>query len=276
MVTNIVLRRAAERLTDSETPLLDARVLLSYVTGIDSLALFRDITMEEQSRFDALIDRRAAGEPVAYIVGEKEFMGYKFLLNRDCLIPRPDTETVVENLIKTNKLPAPKILDLCCGSGCIGLSLALFLKGARVWLCDISDGALEMAHKNAELHGLLERTEIFKLDVLKDPFPRGFDIIVSNPPYISSSVTDGLEVARFEPRLALNGGEDGLDFYRAIIPKAYGALNGGGVLACEIGCDQGRSVPALFTDSGFIKVSVKKDYGGNDRLVWGEKYDNKL
>ncbi len=271
MVTDSVLRRAAERLTNSETPLLDARVLLSYVVKCDSRTLFRELTEEEEARFDALVGRRAAGEPVAYITGEKEFMGRRFLLNRDCLIPRPDTETVVEDLIETNKLPEPRILDLCCGSGCIGLSLAFFIKGSRVSLCDISEGALDMARKNAGLHGLEKRTEIFRLDVISEPFPKGFDIIVSNPPYIPTAVADGLEVTKTEPRLALDGGEDGLDFYRAITPKAFAALNSGGVLAFETGYDQGRAVSAILRNSGFINVTVKKDYGGNDRLVRGEK-----
>lgn len=275
MVTDTILRRAAARLTNSETPLLDARVLLSCAVGEDSRTLFRGLTEEESARFGELVCRRAAGEPVAYIVGEKEFMGYSFRLNRDCLIPRPDTETVVESIIGLNLPPEPKILDLCCGSGCIGLSLAMFMSGAYVCLCDISDGALKMTVENARLYGLEGRTEILRLDVLKEPLPRGFDIIVSNPPYIPSSVTDGLEVSKYEPRLALDGGEDGLDFYRAIIPKAGAALKINGILACEIGFDQGDAVRSMFEDNGFVNISVKKDYGGNDRLVMGEKYDNK-
>ncbi len=270
-MTDRVLRRAAERLTNSETPLLDARVLLSYAAGTDSRTMFWELTDDELNRFEELVARRAAGEPVAYITGEKEFMGKRFLLNRDCLIPRPDTETVVEDLIETNMLPEPKILDLCCGSGCIGLSLAIFIKGARVSLCDVSEGALDMTRKNAELHGLEKQAEIFRLDVIREPFPSGFDIIVSNPPYIPTAVADGLEVTKTEPRPALDGGKDGLDFYRAITPKAFAALNSGGVLAFETGYDQGKAVSTILRDSGFINVTVKKDYGGNDRLVRGEK-----
>lgn len=267
----MVIREAAWRLVNSETPMLDARVLLSYVTGEDSLTLFRDLTPDESRRFEELVSRRAAGEPVAYIVGEKEFMGYGFRLNRDCLIPRPDTETLVENIIETNKNPTPSILDLCCGSGCIGLSLGLFIKGARVTLCDVAPGALEMTAENARIHGLEGRTEVLTLDVLKEDLPRGFDIIVCNPPYIPSAVADGLKVTETEPRLALDGGEDGLKFYRAVTPKAYSALNVGGVLAYEIGYDQGEAVTALLLEAGFKNVGVKKDYGGNPRLVRGEK-----
>ncbi len=271
MVIDGVIRKAAKRLTASQTPLLDARAILSFVTGTESHLLFRELTPDEERRFEELIDRRSAGEPVAYITGEKEFMGYRFRLNRDCLIPRPDTETVVENIIDTNRLPQPKILDLCCGSGCIGLSLALFIKGARVSLCDISLGALKMADENSKLHGLADRTEIFRLDVLREPLPVGFDIIVSNPPYIPSRVTDKLQVTKTEPRLALDGGDDGLDFYRVITTKAYESLVQGGVLACEIGWDQAEAVSALFGGAGFGNILVKKDYGGNDRLVRGEK-----
>lgn len=267
----MVIREAAARLTNSDTPFIDARALLSHVIGCDAMTLARELTPDEKRRFDGYIARRAAGEPVAYIVGEKEFMGKRFLLNGDCLIPRPDTETVVENLIETNGKTAPNILDLCCGSGCIGLSLAMFIKDARVSLCDISDGALEMTRKNISLHGLEERTEVFRLDVLTQPLPSGFDIIVCNPPYIPSAVTDSLEVAKTEPRLALDGGEDGLMFYRAITPKAFSALNAGGVLAYETGYDQADDVCKLLRAAGFADVTVKKDYGGNDRLVRGEK-----
>ena len=267
----MVIREAAKRLVNSETPLLDARVLLSYVTKTDARTLFRELTPDEKARFDELITRRAAGEPVAYIVGEKEFMGYTFRLNRDCLIPRPDTETVVEYIIEHNTLPSPKILDLCCGSGCIGLSLALFIKGAKVTLCDISEGALEMTKENASFHKLEGRTEIVELDVLNDTLPEDFDIIVSNPPYIPSCVTDGLDVAKTEPRLALDGGADGLNFYRAITPKAFSSLKNGGILAYEIGYDQGDAVSRILKECGFKNVIIKEDYGGNPRLVSGEK-----
>ncbi len=267
----MVISDATRRLTNSETPLLDARVLLSYATGERPEALRRPLTGEEERRFESYIARRAVGEPVAYIVGEKEFMGYTFRLNNHCLIPRPDTETVVEHIIESNKIPSPAILDLCCGSGCIGLSLALFINGARVTLCDVDAGAIDMTRENAALHGLADRTDIFRLDVLTESLPEGFDIIVCNPPYIPSELTDTLEVAKTEPRLALDGGGDGLDFYRVITPKAYASLAPGGTLVYEIGWDQGEAVPALLKAAGFVNITVKKDYGGNDRVVRGEK-----
>lgn len=267
----MVIRRAAARLKNSETPLLDARVLLSYVIGSDASLCFRNLTEDENARFEKLIRRREAGEPVAYIVGEKEFMGLSFRLNSDTLIPRPDTETVVEYLLERYKGKSPKILDLCCGSGCIGISLCKMLPGATAMLCDIADGALAASEENARLHGLTDRVSVSRLDVLSDPLPKGFDLIVSNPPYIASAALAELDVARTEPRLALDGGESGLNFYSSITPKAYAALNEGGALAYEIGFDQMEVVSGLMTASGFKNIDCKKDYGGNFRLVYGEK-----
>ena len=264
-------RQASKLLVNSETPLLDARVLLSYVTGRDAALLFRPLSEDEETRFAELIRRRAEGEPVAYIVGEKEFMGLSFRLNRDTLIPRPDTETIVEYLIEKYRGQAPKILDLCCGSGCIGISLCNFLPGAEAVLADISDGALRMTEENIRLHGLEARASALRLDVLKNSFDGEYDIIVSNPPYIPTASLTGLDVAKTEPALALDGGESGLDFYRAITPKAFAALKRGGTLAYEIGFDQSEAVADILKKSGFTDVFVKKDYGGNFRLAAGVK-----
>ena len=263
--------KAAKLLTNSETPLLDARVLLSFVTKTDAALLFRELTEGEERLFNELVSRRAAGEPVAYIVGEKEFMGLSFSLNKDTLIPRPDTETVVEFLLEKYKGRTPEILDLCCGSGCIGISLCRFLPGAKAVLADIADGALKASEENAGRHGLSDRVTVKRLDVLTEEFGGGYDIIVSNPPYIPSAVTDTLEVTKTEPRLALDGGESGLDFYRAITPKAMRALKSGGTLAYEIGYDQSESVSSILRENGFVNVLVRKDYGGNFRLAAGEK-----
>lgn len=267
----MVIHQAAKRLTNSETPVLDARVLLSYAVNNGGRPVFRDLTPDEINKFEKLLQRRIAGEPVAYIIGEKEFMGLSFKLNRDCLIPRPDTETVVEYLMERLKGASPAILDLCCGSGCIGLSLAHYIKGAHVTLVDISPGALDATNENVRLHGLTERCKVIKKDVLNDSYGCGWDVIVSNPPYIPTDTVKSLDVAKTEPIFALDGGTDGLDFYRAITPKAYAALNDGGCLAFEIGYDQGETVSGLLKDSGFKNVIIKKDYGGNPRLCFGEK-----
>ncbi len=253
----------------SESPLQDARALLAYVIQGDPLLTWRDLTDEEEALMQSCIEKRKQGMPVAYITGEKEFMGLPFFVNEHTLIPRPDTETIVETLIEENPFEKPLITDLCCGTGCIGISLARYIKNSTVIMWDISDGAIEIAQKNIFRHNLSEVAEVKKGNVLTDSYPVS-DIIVSNPPYIANSIADTLEVSRFEPHLALKGGEDGLDFYRAMIPKAFESLNNGGILAFEIGYDQGQAVKELMEEY-FSHVKVKKDYGENDRMVYGYK-----
>lgn len=265
-----LLSDAAKKLTNSPTPLLDARVLLSKATNTENaLLIFRDLTEEEISLFNSFIEKRKQGIPVSYITGEKEFMGLRFILNNSTLIPRPDTECLVEKAIELNSLSAPRILDLCTGSGCIGISLAHILKNSTVELTDISQEALDAARENIKLHNLTNRVKAYKLDVVSDAVNGKYDIITANPPYIPTEVVKGLEVSKFEPIRALDGGIDGLDFYRIIIKKAYDALNKNGILALEIGYDQGKSVPGLMDK--FKSVSVFKDYGNNDRVVIGIK-----
>ena len=261
-----LLREAAHKLTNSDSPLLDARVLLAAAMGKrDAAMIFEYPSKEELTLFNKYVKKRADGVPVAYILGEKEFMGLTFHLNSDTLIPRPDTECLVEKVIEKNTFHSPKILDLCTGSGCIGISLANFIPNSFCDLTDISEGALGMAKENAELNGVSDRTNTFILDVLSDEIPKGYDIIVSNPPYIESDVVLGLEVSRFEPKRALDGGTDGLDFYKAIAEKSYEVLNDGGMLALEIGFNQGESVKALLQK--FSKVELYKDYGNTDRVM---------
>ncbi len=267
----MVIQEAAKQLKNSQTPLLDARVLLSYAVGQDSRLLFRELTEEEKLRFEEYIRRRRDGEPVAYIVGEKEFMGLKFRLNSGTLIPRPDTETVVEYLIERFKGKKIKILDLCCGSGCIGISLARYISGSRVVLADISQEALTKTEENIALHGLNQRCAAVRLDALRDEIAGEYDVIVCNPPYIPSDAVDGLEVAKTEPRLALDGGKSGLCFYEAVTPKAYKVLSGGGVLAYEGGYDQEKAISEILDKNGFKNIITKKDCGGNFRLAAGEK-----
>lgn len=261
-----LLSRAAARLSKSETPMLDARVLLAKAMEKENAALIFEEPDEKQlALFNEYIQKRATGMPVAYILGEKEFMGLNFRLNSDTLIPRPDTECLVEKVIENNKFPSPKILDLCTGSGCIGISLVKFIPNATCDLTDISEGAMMMAKGNAALNGAESCTRIFKLDALTEDITEEYDIIVSNPPYIESDIVSTLEVSEFEPARALDGGEDGLTFYRVIAPKAYDALPAGGMLALEIGYNQGASVQALLKD--FSEVSLYKDYGNNDRVI---------
>lgn len=261
-----LLNDAAKKLSGSQTPMLDARVLLAKAMGRENAALIFDMPDDAQlKKFLDYIEKRAKGVPVAYILGEKEFMGLCFKLNEDTLIPRPDTECLVERIIEKNTFSAPKILDLCSGSGCIGISLVKFINGATCDLTDISENAMKAEMENVKLNGVQNNTKVFKLDVLTDEIAKGYDIIVSNPPYIKSSIVPTLDVSEFEPCLALDGGSDGLVFYREIAKKAYNALSTGGILAFEIGYDQGEEVKSLLKD--FSAVELFKDYGDNDRVI---------
>ncbi|MBQ8541564.1 MAG: peptide chain release factor N(5)-glutamine methyltransferase [Clostridia bacterium] len=253
----------------SESPSLDARALLAYVIQSDPLLSWRELTPDEEEKMLECIEKRKKGMPIAYITGEKEFMGLSFYVNENTLIPRPDTETIVETLIEENPFEKPHITDLCSGSGCIGISLAHYIKNSTVTMWDISPGAIEIAQKNILRHNLSGRVCALKGDVLKDTYPKS-DIIVSNPPYIADKIADTLEVSRFEPSLALKGGEDGLNFYRTMIPKAFDSLHDGGILAFEIGYDQGEAVKKLMEEY-FDNVKIKKDYADNDRMVYGYK-----
>lgn len=253
----------------SESPLQDARALLSYVLKSDPVLTWRDLTPDENAKMLECIEKRKRGVPVAYITGEKEFMGLSFYVDENTLIPRPDTETIVETLIEISPFDSPRITDLCCGTGCIGISLAHYIKGSKVTMWDVSSGALNIANKNILRHNLSSRVTVQKGNVLEESYPSS-DIIVSNPPYIANDIADTLEVSKYEPHLALKGGEDGLDFYKAMIPKAHSALTEGGILAFEIGYDQAQAVKKLMEDY-FTNVKVKKDYAENDRMVYGYK-----
>ena len=205
-------------------------------------------------------------EPLAYIIGEWYFYGETYRLNRDCLIPRPETEHVVDELIR--RLPQNGVFaDLCTGSGCIAVSALVHRKDASCLAVDISEGALSMARENAERNGVGDRITLKKADILRDPPKtvldgRRFDIIVSNPPYINSSVIETLsDEVRQEPRLALDGGEDGMNFYRVLLDGYLSCLNKGGLLILEIGYDQAERIRALHP------CDILKDYSGNDRVA---------
>ena len=266
-MVNKLLYDAAKKLQNSETPMLDARVLLSFAAGVSNSAMLFDMPDSAAlDRFNEFIKMRQKGIPVHYIIGEKEFMGLTFTINSSTLIPRPDTERLVELVIEKKYTSSPLILDLCTGSGCIGISLASFIPDSIVHLADISAEALLVAEKNIARHGLKSRVSAFRLDALNDKIKESYDIIVSNPPYIETDVLSTLEVSKTEPLLALDGGADGLDFYRSIALKSASSLKKGGMLALEIGYNQAESVTNLLCDD-FNKIEVFKDYGGNDRVV---------
>ena len=275
MVIREFLREEAKKLSGSPSAaLFDVEVLAAHVLGISRSGLLihaaDEITDAQKNALSAFVTRRAAGEPVAYLIGEKEFMGLSFSVGEGVLIPRPDTETLVEWALSRYEGKAPRILDICTGSGCIAVSMAHFLPRASVTAYDLSPAALLFAEKNAQQNHV--HLSLVQNDILTEPISGTFDLILSNPPYISSNAVDSLmpEVKDFEPRLALEGGEDGLLFYPVIAKKAYAALSPGGHLAVEIGFDQGEAVCEIMKPY-FKEVSLRKDLGGNDRVVIGQK-----
>lgn len=214
-----------------------------------------------------MTERRVEGEPLQYIIGTAGFMGLEFKVNKNVLIPRADTETLVEEVLRLMGGKCAEVLDIGTGSGCIGISIAHFNRNAEVTFLDISKEALETAEENAVLNGV--RGEFIHMDILNECPDKKFDIIVSNPPYIRPEVIASLqtEVKDYEPYGALCGGSDGLDFYRRITDIAPKMLKRNGVLAFEIGYDQGKEVPDMMT--AFTDVRVVKDLCGNDRVVTG-------
>ena len=227
---------------------------------------------ESNPVFNEWLNRLEKGEPINYITGTKEFMGLEFNVNPSTLIPRPDTEILVETVLKLLGGKQSKILDIGCGSGCIGISLAHYNKNVSVTEIDISQDALDTAKENAIQNKVNDRISFINMDILSD-FPKGeFDILVSNPPYIRSDVIPTLDenVREFEPVSALDGGEDGLIFYKRIIKNEN--IKANGYIAFEIGYDQGKDVIKLLENSAkFTEINLIKDLATNDRVVVGRK-----
>ncbi|WP_029320563.1 peptide chain release factor N(5)-glutamine methyltransferase [Butyrivibrio sp. AE3004] len=254
---------------------LDARLLLEYVCKTDHNTLLShgDIEVSEENikAYEEFIGKRMSRIPVAYIIGNTEFMGIEFDVTEDVLIPNQDTETLAEEALRFLH-DGMNILDLCTGSGCIALSLLKYSNETRAMGTDMSEAALAIASQNAVKLGLDDRFLAVKADIFpKAPDTEKFDIIVSNPPYIPTGVIETLapEVKTFEPYMALDGSEDGLLFYRRIIPGAKDYLYRSGYLFLEIGYDQGDAVRKLMEENGYKDVQVIKDLGGNDRVVSG-------
>lgn len=248
----------------------EADWIITHVTGLspsDFVLSSRDITKTELREIGDIVKRRNSGEPLQYILGETEFMGLTFRVNEQTLIPRADTETLAETVIEHIGSRPLRVLDIGTGSGCIGISIAKLCKRSTVTLLDRSDAILAAAAENASLNGV--SAETVKCDILKATPEGVYDVIVSNPPYIETAVISGLDstVRDYEPIAALDGGEDGLVFYRRIIGIAPDILESNGFIAFEIGFDQGGSVTAMLRDSGFTDVSLKQDPCGNDRVV---------
>ena len=259
---------------------LDARFLLEEVCGtnLQTLLVFpeKKVTEEEVNQYCAFIQRRKDREPTAMILGEWDFMGLTFRLNKSTLIPEQDTEVLVETALEELKRrglgEAPlRILDLCTGSGCILLSLLHELRNAGGLGTDLSEEALEAARENAVRLGLQERAAFRQGDLWEPVGDERFDLIVSNPPYVPTEVIPTLEpeVRCGEPYAALDGGEDGLVFYRRILKEAAGHLKPSGIIIVESGFDEAAQIAALMQDQKLRGIRTVKDYGGLDRVVLG-------
>lgn len=265
----------------SDTPRLDVEILLEKALGdVDSLYirlnLNKEVTEDEFNIFNNLIEDRLNGRPIAYIVGNREFMGLDFYVQEGVLIPRPDTEALVEEIIELCKDKKDlSLLDIGTGSGAITVSLAKYLNNADVKSFDISEIALEIGKKNAINNNVEDKIEFIKSDLfsaIKDTDIQ-FDVIVSNPPYIPRKDIETLhtQVKDYEPYNALEGGEDGLDFYRDITEQSVNYLKQNGILAYEVGHDQAQDVAEIMKNNGYTKIYTKKDLQGIDRVVIGYK-----
>lgn len=276
------VRYGQERLASAgiENAANEARYLLEDILAVDRSYLFvhdtRMVSEQDVVRYKTWIARRCTHEPMQYITGRQEFMGRSFYVNAHVLIPRQDTEVLVEEAMK-RLTPDMHILDLCCGSGCIGISL-MRLAHVDAVLADISQEALAVAAANATAllaaetagpeQASVKKPQIIQTDLFS-AIHDTFDMIVSNPPYIQSAVIGTLmeEVRDHEPLLALDGREDGLYFYREIIRQAGGYLRDGGYLLFEIGYDQGDDLRKILVDAGYTQIQVVKDLAGLDRVV---------
>nr|WP_256445307.1 peptide chain release factor N(5)-glutamine methyltransferase [Pseudoflavonifractor sp. MSJ-30] len=254
-----------------------ARDLVSTLSGMTQEAFLaeRDKPVPEEltARVDMAVDRYLAGEPLPYVLGEWTFYGLDLYVSPDVLIPRDDTCAVAELAIHRGLFldQNPRILDLCCGSGCIGLAIASRLKDARVTLADLSGPALSVARKNIQRNHMGGRVSCVQVDAMEAPpaFLGKFDMIVSNPPYVTASEMEELpgSVKKYEPHMALFGGTDGLNFYRAITKNFRGLLKPGGFLCYEFGMGQGDAVCAILEENGFTVLERTLDFNERERAV---------
>lgn len=256
---------------------LDADLIVAHALKVKRLALYLDLDrpLEEQElrAIRALVERRRAFEPIAYIVGEREFYGRSFEVNKDVLVPRPDTETLVEQALAClGSAPAGRVLDVCTGSGAVALTLAAELPERSFVASDVSAAALAVAARNAARLGVVERVELCQGDLFAavDEAER-FAAITANPPYIGSEELAGLapDVREHEPRLALDAGSDALSFYRRLARDAPRHLAPGACLLVEVGYTQAAQVGALFAEAGLVEVRSAKDLAGTERVVVG-------
>lgn len=274
MQLNVALRQAIAHLEENYvgSPRMNAEVLLMYVLGCDRAYLYahpeRELSPDEQSRYDDALSHRARGVPAQYITGHQEFWGLDLVVGPAVLIPRPETEHLVETVLElAREIQRPKIVDVGTGSGCIALALASELPAAEIHATEISAPALEIARANAARLELQHRVTFCHTDLLAGMPPAAFDIVASNPPYVGNSEEDKvqLEVRKFEPRSAVFAGPEGLDVLRRLVPQARAALKPGGWLAMEIGFSMEAKVRALL--SAWEQVRSIPDLQGIPRVI---------
>lgn len=259
---------------------LDATVLLCHVLNCDRTNLIinenKEVSEADKNEYMKLIKKREKDIPIAYITNNREFMSLDFYVDENVLIPRPDTETLVMHVINSD-VSKNKVLDLCCGSGCIGVSIGYYCDVYSVCFADVSQFALETSKKNA--NNILKNkceTNFYLTDILNDTINGKYDVIVSNPPYIETDVIKTLDktVADYEPYIALDGGADGLDFYRKISYTVKNNLNYNGMLAFEVGFNQSQDVCKILCENGYENITTDYDLGGICRVVSGRYCGN--
>lgn len=278
MVIRELLRKAAEILKDKgiEDSFNEAAVLLAFALGKSKTYCFthmdESVDSDTMKRFDDFIIKRSCRMPVAYITSSSWFMSLEFDVNESTLIPRPETEGLVEEVlchIKNSNDNEIKILDLCTGSGCVGISIAFYAKKAVVTLSDINPECIMISCENIRKHNLSDRVSAIESDLFKSLGNIKFNYIIANPPYIPSKEIADLEndVRLYEPLIALDGGVDGLDFYRKIATEIKTHLKSGGSLFIEIGINQRDAVVEIFRENGFSDIEVKTDINGIPRII---------
>jgi release factor glutamine methyltransferase len=268
------LTRGSARLRELATGRRDAELLLMHAIGFDRayLLTYPDarLTPEQAAIYERWLALRARSEPVQYIIGEQEFYGLKFRVTPDVLIPRPETEHLVEAALSLTDREAPlRIVDVGTGSGAIAVTLAHALPNVHIRALDISPAALEVAHENAESHGVAERIEFVESDLFERISGKSFDIVISNPPYVAESEQLEPQVRDFEPAVALYAGPDGLDVYGRLIPQARAALKPGGWLLMEIGHGQRDALEQML--AGWANVSFVNDLQNISRVICAQK-----
>ena len=269
-----LLEYGKSNLIQKKEPYKLSKMLLKSILHVDTTYLLinseKEINKEIENKYKKGINDLKSGKPLQYITNKQEFMGLDFYVDENVLIPQPDTEILVEEVLKKiEKLNGKtNVLDICTGSGAIGVSIAKNATNVNVTMSDISENALKVAQKNAKTNEVLDKCKFIKSNMFEN-IEEKYDVIVSNPPYIKSKIIKTLEKeVQNEPLIALDGGEDGLDFYKIIIQTAYKHLKENGILALEIGYDQKEEVIKLIEESNkYINIYCKKDLAGNDRII---------